>query len=81
MCFKKPPKPPQVFPDPQLREQQKAARDDAAAARAADKQARTEAALARLSGAIGRNSLISGGVGGAGFAAPAARSLFVTVGQ
>lgn len=79
MCFKKP-KPPKVYADPQLKQQQAAARDDAAALRAADKEARTEAKLAQLSGLMGRGSLLSGGRGGAGFAAPQARSLFTVVG-
>lgn len=80
MCFKKPPKPPKVYADPALKQQQLDTRADAAAIRAADKEARTERKLAQLSGRMGRGSLLSGGLGGAGFAMPAPRSLFATVG-
>jgi len=78
MCFKKPPKPPKIYADPALKQQQLDVRDDAAAQRAADKESRTEQKLAALSGRMGRGGLLSGGAGGAGYAMPAARSLFVT---
>jgi hypothetical protein len=78
MCFKKP-KTPKVYADPALKQQQLDERAAAAAIRAEDKERRTQDRVAALSGRLGRNGLL-GAPGAAGFAAPAARSLFVTVG-
>lgn len=77
MCFKKPkaPKPPPN--DPELARANKEAREAAQVERKLAKDRRLEEKLAMLEGRFGRSSLISGAKGGQGFAAPAARSLFV----
>lgn len=74
MCFK-PPKPPPVVEDPELKAQQEAAKADAQTRRAKDKQAATSAEIARQSGAMGRGALLTGGQGGAGFVGTFARAL------
>jgi len=78
MCFK-PPKPPKVYADPALKQQQLDARASAAAQKADDKEQRTQMALERASGRVGRNGLL-GNPGAGGYASPLPRSLFVTVG-
>lgn len=79
MCFKAP-KPPAVVADPELAREKADAEANAQATRAANKDSRTETALATMMGRTGRASLFSGGAGGAGFAAPQARSLFTVNG-
>ena len=76
MCFKKP-KAPKVTPDPELARQREEARRAAAEEREANKRARIDDRLSVLGGSSGRSLLFSQGGGGAGFAAPAARSLMV----
>ena len=76
MCFKKP-KMPKVVEDPELARQKADALNAAQEQRAADKKTRTDLAVAQLSGSMLRRSLIAGGGGGQGFAAPLGRSLFV----
>lgn len=75
MCFS--PKVPKVKPDPnvsiQIQEQEQQVRDN----KTLNKQIRLDDAMQLLSGRIGRASLFSGGTGGAGYASPVARSLFV----
>lgn len=75
MCFKKP-KIPTVVADPELAAQKEEVKADAQETRAADKETRLNAALSRANGTFGRSSLFTGGAGGAGYAAPAVRSLF-----
>ena len=79
MCFSAP-KPPPVIEDPELKAQQQAARDQAAQIRAQNKKTATADEIARQMGKVGRGSLLSGGAGGAGFAAPLARSLLAVRG-
>lgn len=76
MCFSKPKIPP-VQADPELARQQMEARQAAATDRANLKDQRVADAMARLGGRYGRSSLFTGTSGGAGYAAPQARSLFV----
>jgi hypothetical protein len=86
MCFPKPPKPPAASStgsstaDPALQRQRIQVEEDNAVIKAENKDARMEDQLALLQGRIGRASLFSGGRGGAGYAAPLGRSLFVTNG-
>lgn len=76
MCFK-PPKPPKPVPNPEFTIQRNEAEQMARDTRAANKQARLEQTMQMLSGRVGRVSMFTGSAGGAGFAAPAGRSLFV----
>ena len=66
MCFK-PPKPPPVVEDPELKRQQEEARAQAQEIRSQDKKKATAYQLLQQQGRIGRASLLSGGQGGAGF--------------
>lgn len=75
MCIGGAPKPPRVKPDKNLERQMQMQMDMLRQQRSADKAARFEQTLDTLTG-MGRRSLLSGGRGGAGFAAPQARSLF-----
>ena len=74
-CFK--PKIPKAVPNPDATIQRMEMEAQGRDTKAANKQARLEATLAGLSGKMGRNSLFTGMGGGAGYAAPLARSLFV----
>lgn len=78
MCFK-PPKPKPVAPNPELALQKSDSEAIAQERRSEAKKMRINETIAKMSGYTGRSSLFSGGAGGAGFAAPAARSLFVTI--
>lgn len=82
MCFKSPKPPPpsttgQDIADPALQRERAQAEVDASVLKAENKQRRMEDELALLQGRIGRHSLFTGGQGGAGYAAPLGRSLFV----
>lgn len=79
MCFGKPKPPPPVVGDPELARQTTEARAAAQAERASAKDKRLADALSRIGGRYGRSSLFTDGAGGAGYAAPAARSLFQQV--
>lgn len=76
MCFKKP-KAPKITPDPELARQREEARRLAAEERQANKEGRISEQLSILGGNSGRSLLFTQGGGGAGFAAPQARSLMV----
>lgn len=75
MCFK-PPKPPAVpTEDPTLKAQVEQATEAERERRTMNKQARFEDQLAMWNGGYGRRSLLTGGRGGSGYAAPLMRSL------
>lgn len=76
MCFKAP-KPPPVVPDPNFTIQREAGEQEVRDNKSANKDSRTANALALLNNRYGRGSLFTGSTGGMGYAAPAARSLFV----
>lgn len=81
MCFsKKQSLPPPVTADPELARQQAEARQANIITKGEAKDRRVADALAKMSGRYGRSSLFTGGAGGAGYAAPQARSLFQTTG-
>jgi hypothetical protein len=77
MCFKKPKLPPKTQEDiereKELEEARLARRAQLERELAAEKEAQTEAALARALGFVGNRSLISGPKGGAGFLGAGAR--------
>lgn len=77
MCFKKPKMPATPPNDPELARANREAREAAQVERMLAKDRRLEERLAMMEGRFGRTSLITGAKGGQGFAAPAARSLFV----
>lgn len=76
MCFKKP-KAPKPTPNPELARDREEARRLAAEERAAAKRSRIDEQMSVLGGNSGRSLLFTQGGGGAGFAAPQARSLMV----
>lgn len=77
MCFKKPKPPPVPAEDPVLKAQVESATEAERERRSVDKQLRFEEQLQAWNGGYGRRSLLTGGKGGAGYAAPMMRSLLM----